>query len=190
MADKTILNSTEKLFGLLNLHQRFYSLNDEDCKDDLHAFLHKDGLHAFLHNEMRQLRVMKIIETVNVSRFVIETFKAMSSSIEAKLTAEEYAACIKRNVWLSHTSNDIFTKNLNASQFILAGEIHEAVRLLRTFTFDELLSKYCSITTLTEDKKLAKRMSNEQKTCLSFKLDIILDILLEDCEKLKFIIAD
>ena len=181
MTDKKILNSSEKLFGLLNLHQQFYSLNDEDCQD---------GLHAFLHNEMQQLRAMKIIETVNVNSFVIETFKAMSSSIEAKLTAEEYAAKVKRNVWLSHTSNDVFTKNLNASQFILAGEIHEAVRLLRTFTFDELLSKYCSITTLTEDKKLAKRMSNEQKTCLSFKLDIILDILLEDCEKLKFIIAD
>lgn len=179
MIDNTTLDNSEKLELLLHLHQAFHSAN------------YVDSLRMFLLNELTEIARASGKRYVNSAKlFIDETLTSMLGAITKNVTAEQYSERVRRRVDIHHTSNDVFTKNLNASQFILAGEIHEATHLLRTFTFDELLSKYCSITTLTEDKKLAKRMSNEQKTCLSFKLDIILDILLEDCEKLKFIIAD
>jgi hypothetical protein len=144
----------------------------------------------FLLNELNNSRASGKLYVNSGKLFIDETLTSMLGAITKNFSDEQYSEHIGRRVDIHHTSNDVFTKNLNASQFILAGEIHEAVRLLRILTFSELFEKYMSIMSLVDDKKLAKRMSSEQKTCLNFKLDIILDILLEDCEKLKFIITD
>jgi hypothetical protein len=179
MNDNTTLNTSEKLELLLHLHQIFHSENNDD------------SLRMFLLNELTEIARASGKLYVNSGKlFIDETLTSMLGAITKNFSDEQYSEHIGRRVDIHHTSNDVFTKNLNASQFILAGEIHEAVRLLRILTFSELFEKYMSIMSLVDDKKLAKRMSSEQKTCLNFKLDIILDILLEDCEKLKFIITD
>lgn len=178
MNDNTTLDTSEKLELLLHLHQAFHSENNDD------------SLRMFLLNELNTSRASGKLYFNSAKLFIDETLTSMLGAITRNFTDEQYSENLRRRVNIHQTSNDIFTKNLNASQCILAGEIHEAIRLLRTFTFSELFEKYMSIMSLVDDKKLAKRMSNEQKTCLSFKLDILLDILLEDCEKLKFIITD